>query len=569
MQLSYESWEPTGGADGATHVERLVDGFAAPLLQRWRKLDVNHSPVRGVVRGVSGGGIERHRDVYRVVLENEAASKAEPATLVSALKRELVAFAASLASVVPPNELRVCRAADGNVLEAINLTLNVLEKHYMDRDVQRTGNSIVLISAGSGVFAVDARLARVTKQRMMDNGIGGMDAVGLAWTCCLRTMARRLPRRRRTMVSFERFRLLRYMFRKVMDMLSPLHTAPIFMHRGINNTKATAYEVPHWINLSFVDPERAADALAWVAAAAPRRARDGWRMARLDLLTTEPEEEELKPVVDQEQQVRLRALAQRRRRVPDLLAHFVGAELDTSQPPLQRPRRFIQQKKSSRDRQESVSFGSPGNLAQSLGHASNEDASSLASSAGAPWRPWLHLGSPSDSGVSLSWRDKSTPDETPDQTHRRTPSMLSEEDDEALPYAYDVAASFAGSLSTTASKSPPVSRRTLSGSQQRPRQLARRPQPPTPAPEDLAAKFDAHDMMAYYGDPADETPHIKPSRTITGEFGSPPQESSFLARSQPPDASEKRGVFWRSDHEGPITTEAHPGRGFTRGVPKR
>ena len=38
VQLSYESWEPTGGADGATHVERLVDGFAAPLLQRWRKL---------------------------------------------------------------------------------------------------------------------------------------------------------------------------------------------------------------------------------------------------------------------------------------------------------------------------------------------------------------------------------------------------------------------------------------------------------------------------------------------------------------------------------------------------
>ena len=67
--------------------------------------------------------------------------------------------------------------------------------------------------------------------------------------------------------------------------------------------------------------------------------------------------------------------------------------------------------------------------------------------------------------------------------------MLSEEDDEALPYAYDVAASFAGSLSTTASKSPPVSRRTLSGSHQRPKQLARRPQPPTPAPEDLAAKY--------------------------------------------------------------------------------
>ena len=145
-----------------------------------------------------------------------------------------------------------------------------------------------------------------------------------------------------------------------MDMLSlavPLYTRRPSSCTGASTTRRPRPRVPHWINLSFVDPERAADALAWVAAAAPRRARDGWRMARLDLLTTEPEEEELKPVVDQEQQVRLRALAQRRRRVPDLLAHLVGAELDTSQPPLQRPRRFIQQKKSSRDRQESVSFG--------------------------------------------------------------------------------------------------------------------------------------------------------------------------------------------------------------------
>ena len=165
-------------------------------------------------------------------------------------------------------------------------------------------------SAGSGVFAVDARLARVTKQRMMDNGIGRL--------LSLAVRLRRPAGHRRAVVSgmmdVGSFSILRDA-----PAVPPLHTAPIFMHRGINNTKATAYEVPHWINLSFVDPERAADALAWVAAAAPRRARDGWRMARLDLLTTEPEEEELKPVVDQEQK-ELRALAQRRR-VPDLLAH--------------------------------------------------------------------------------------------------------------------------------------------------------------------------------------------------------------------------------------------------------
>ena len=45
-------------------------------------------------------------------------------------------------------------------LEAINVTLNVLDKHYMDRDLTRTGNSIVMISAGAGVFEVGGRRDR-------------------------------------------------------------------------------------------------------------------------------------------------------------------------------------------------------------------------------------------------------------------------------------------------------------------------------------------------------------------------------------------------------------------------
>ncbi|TMW64455.1 hypothetical protein Poli38472_013077 [Pythium oligandrum] len=63
------------------------------------------------------------------------------------------------------------RATDGNILEAINVTLNILDKHYMDRDLNRTGQSIVMLTAGSGVFNVDERLAQITKQRMMDNGV--------------------------------------------------------------------------------------------------------------------------------------------------------------------------------------------------------------------------------------------------------------------------------------------------------------------------------------------------------------------------------------------------------------
>lgn len=44
-------------------------------------------------------------------------------------------------------------------LQALNVTLNVLEKHFLDRDLTRSGNSIVFISAGTGVFEVDGRLS--------------------------------------------------------------------------------------------------------------------------------------------------------------------------------------------------------------------------------------------------------------------------------------------------------------------------------------------------------------------------------------------------------------------------
>ena len=61
-------WEPTGGADGALHVERLVDGFAAPLLRRWREESANHSLSVVLFTRVDGGRLAPARDVFRVVL---------------------------------------------------------------------------------------------------------------------------------------------------------------------------------------------------------------------------------------------------------------------------------------------------------------------------------------------------------------------------------------------------------------------------------------------------------------------------------------------------------------------
>ena len=62
-------------------------------------------------------------------------------------------------------------AAQGNFLEVLNMSLNVFEKHYLDRSLDRTGQLSIVITAGVGVFEVDRELTNITKQRIIDNGI--------------------------------------------------------------------------------------------------------------------------------------------------------------------------------------------------------------------------------------------------------------------------------------------------------------------------------------------------------------------------------------------------------------
>lgn len=80
-------------------------------------------------------------------------------------------------------------AAQGNFLEVLNVSLNgiclffsltffadlyilVFEKHYLDRSFDRTGQLSVVVTPGVGVFEVDRELTNITKQRIIDNGVG-------------------------------------------------------------------------------------------------------------------------------------------------------------------------------------------------------------------------------------------------------------------------------------------------------------------------------------------------------------------------------------------------------------
>lgn len=46
----------------------------------------------------------------------------------------------------------------------------MFDKHYINRNFDRTGQMSVVITPGVGVFQVDRLLMILTKQRMIDNG---------------------------------------------------------------------------------------------------------------------------------------------------------------------------------------------------------------------------------------------------------------------------------------------------------------------------------------------------------------------------------------------------------------
>ena len=48
--------------------------------------------------------------------------------------------------------------------------VSVFDKHYVNRNFDRTGQLVTIITPGAGVFEVDRDMCKITKQRMIDNG---------------------------------------------------------------------------------------------------------------------------------------------------------------------------------------------------------------------------------------------------------------------------------------------------------------------------------------------------------------------------------------------------------------
>ena len=208
--MSREMWD--FDEDGEIFFERVIFGFLPNLFARWRgrrdgKQELE-SPTNHVVsivlfsrifyqeeeeerfckHGYPGGQtLQRDeegryfQDFYKVVIDWE--TRADWTTAIIPLKEEVMRYQRDI-MLRPAGEYQILSgensyAFEGNVLESINMALNSFDKHYVDRDLQRTGLSIVMITPGSGMFDVDKRLLRLTTERMISGGIG-LDMVCLS-----------------------------------------------------------------------------------------------------------------------------------------------------------------------------------------------------------------------------------------------------------------------------------------------------------------------------------------------------------------------------------------------------
>ncbi|XP_027212029.2 GATOR complex protein Iml1 isoform X1 [Penaeus vannamei] len=234
IQMSSEMWD--FDIYGDLYFEKAVNGFLSELFAKWKKEGSNHDVTivlfsRTYYKASSIDDFPAcmreclqedykgrfYEDFYRVAVQNERYDDWSP--ILTHLRQLFNSYLTKVLDhhrqqdIFVPEATNSC-ASQGNFLEVLNISLNVFDKHYLDRSFDRTGQMSVVITPGVGVFEVDRELTNITKQRIIDNGVGS-DLV------CVGEQ--------------------------------PLHAVPLLkFHNKKGSINADDYSMPHtWINLSF------------------------------------------------------------------------------------------------------------------------------------------------------------------------------------------------------------------------------------------------------------------------------------------------------------------------------
>jgi DEP domain-containing protein 5 len=213
VQMSREMWDFDSEGTGEILFSRVIDGFLPELFKKWVELEARH-----LVSIVLFGRLEydRHalaalqrlnsddsdgplididqkatyKDFYRVVVTDMASG--QWTTILNELKKDFRVFLRDITLHQPRQHhlsegyaeskaekdprTRICgqptSALRGNILEAINIASSQFASDYIDRDLVRTGISVVVITPGTGVFEVDRQLLDLTSENLTNNGIG-------------------------------------------------------------------------------------------------------------------------------------------------------------------------------------------------------------------------------------------------------------------------------------------------------------------------------------------------------------------------------------------------------------
>ncbi|XP_057295818.1 GATOR complex protein DEPDC5-like isoform X1 [Hydractinia symbiolongicarpus] len=248
VQMSSEMWDFDYFGD--LYFEKAIMGFLQDLFNKWKVkgLDCNHQVVivlfsrtyydvnsidefsKEMQREVSCSRDGRfYQDFYKIIRQSEKQDNLQ--NVILDLKRSFHGYPHYVGcqqpltddrkdKVSPKGLGRNSRASEGNLLEAINLSLTVFEKHYIDCNLEETNCTTLIITPSTGVFEVDEELTILTRNRLIENGVG-IDLVCLA----------------------ER----------------PLHAVPLlkFFPSKDSPQRMTMYNVPQWINLSYYSKTQA------------------------------------------------------------------------------------------------------------------------------------------------------------------------------------------------------------------------------------------------------------------------------------------------------------------------
>ncbi|KAL8735484.1 MAG: hypothetical protein Q9181_002791 [Wetmoreana brouardii] len=212
IQMSKEMWHFDTDGTGEIMFDKVINGFLPDLFKRWQQINARHlvtivmftrldlsrslrltpvvvGPHSGDQTALRGSS---HQDFYRVVVSDMP--NGEWSDILVQLKREFRVFLRDVSVCEPSAKANVasneglaaafsenpasiitgspCSALQGNILEAVNLASSQFSCDYIDRDLVRTGISVIVITPGTGLFEVDYKLLATTTDNLIENGVG-------------------------------------------------------------------------------------------------------------------------------------------------------------------------------------------------------------------------------------------------------------------------------------------------------------------------------------------------------------------------------------------------------------